>query len=327
MPMLDVDRLSVRYGTKQIVDALSFSVSEGQWLMIAGPNGAGKSTALAAITQGTPYTGRVLFEGQNVRSMKPALRARAIGVLAQNHFVGYGFTVEEVVRLGRFAYAGGVFGRSQEDDAGHVEQALTLTGLQDKRRQSVLTLSGGELQRTFLAQVLAQDPKLLLLDEPTNHLDLIYQKQIFALIGQWLQKPGRAVVSVVHDLSLARAFGTDALLMDSGRKIALGRANDVLTPANLDRVYGMDVAAWMRGLYRQWAEYAAGTVWRMLPTEKKRRPAGRRFLNFDYSSSSESSSSMSNSSSSPQFGQVVAPSSSISSSMVMTSPQVGHLTS
>ena len=142
MPMLDVDRLSVRYGTKQIVDALSFSVSEGQWLMIAGPNGAGKSTALAAITQGTPYTGRVLFEGQNVRSMKPALRARAIGVLAQNHFVGYGFTVEEVVRLGRFAYAGGVFGRSREDDAGHVEQALTLTGLQDKRRQSVLTLPG-----------------------------------------------------------------------------------------------------------------------------------------------------------------------------------------
>ena len=200
MPMLDVDRLSVRYGTKQIVDALSFSVSEGQWLMIAGPNGAGKSTALAAITQGTPYTGRVLFEGQNVRSMKPALRARAIGVLAQNHFVGYGFTVEEDVRLGRFAYAGGVFG------------------------------------------------------EPTNHLDLIYQKQIFALIGQWLQTPGRAVVSVVHDLSLARAFGTDALLMDSGRKIALGRANDVLTPANLDRVYGMDVAAWMRGLYSQWAE-------------------------------------------------------------------------
>ena len=182
------------------------------------------------------------------------LAARAIGVLAQNHFVGYGFTVEEVVRLGRFAYAGGVFGRSREDDAGHVEQALTLTGLQDKRRQSVLTLSGGELQRTFLAQVLAQDPKLLLLDEPTNHLDLIYQKQIFALIGQWLQTPGRAVVSVVHDLSLARAFGTDALLMDSGRKIALGRANDVLTPANLDRVYGMDVAAWMRGLYSQWAE-------------------------------------------------------------------------
>ena len=254
MPMLDVDRLSVRYGTKQIVESLSFSVSEGQWLMIAGPNGAGKSTALVAITQGAPYTGRVLFEGQDVKNMKPALRAQAIGVLAQNHFVGYGFTVEEVVRLGRFAYSGGLLGRSREDDAAHVERALTLTGLQDRRQQSVLTLSGGELQRTFLAQVLAQDPKLLLLDEPTNHLDLIYQKQIFALIGQWLQTPGRAVVSVVHDLSLARAFGTDALLMDHGRLAALGQANSVLTPANLDRVYGMDVAAWMRSLYSQWAE-------------------------------------------------------------------------
>ena len=252
--IITTEQLTKKYKNFTSVNHVSLHIRKGSIYGFLGPNGAGKSTALAAITQGTPYTGRVLFEGQNVRSMKPALRARAIGVLAQNHFVGYGFTVEEVVRLGRFAYAGGVFGRSREDDAGHVEQALTLTGLQDKRRQSVLTLSGGELQRTFLAQVLAQNPKLLLLDEPTNHLDLIYQKQIFALIGQWLQKPGRAVVSVVHDLSLARAFGTDALLMDSGRKIALGRANDVLTPANLDRVYGMDVAAWMRGLYRQWAE-------------------------------------------------------------------------
>ena len=171
--IITTEHLTKKYKNFTSVNHVSLHIRKGSIYGFLGPNGAGKSTALAAITQGTPYTGRVLFEGQNVRSMKPELRARAIGVLAQNHFVGYGFTVEEVVRLGRFAYAGGVFGRSREDDAGHVEQALTLTGLQDKRRQSVLTLSGGELQRTFLAQVLAQDPKLLLLDEPTNHLDLI----------------------------------------------------------------------------------------------------------------------------------------------------------
>ena len=254
MPMLELKRLTVQLGAKKIVDGLSFSVSEGQWLMIVGPNGAGKSTVLRAVTQGTPYTGEILFEGTRVSSMKPAVRAQSIGILAQNHFVGYSFTVEEVVRLGRFAYSAGLFGRQQTDDRAMVERAITMTGLQDKRSQSVLTLSGGELQRTFLAQVLAQDPKLLLLDEPTNHLDLIYQKQIFALVCRWLQTPGRAVVSVVHDLSLARAFGTDALLMDCGRQIALGRAKDVLTPANLDRIYGMDVAAWMRSLYGQWTE-------------------------------------------------------------------------
>ena len=155
MPMLEVSRLSVQFGQKKIVDGLSFTVEEGQWLMIVGPNGAGKSTALNAVTQGVPYTGRVLFAGQDVAKMKPALRAQAIGVLAQNHFV---------------------------------------------------------------------------------------------------REPGRAVVSVVHDLSLARSFGTDALLMDHGRQIAHGPAAQVLTPERLNAVYGMDVPAWMRSLYAQWAE-------------------------------------------------------------------------
>ena len=252
--MIEVKDVVKTFDGFRALDGVTMTVPRGAVYGLVGPNGAGKSTALNAVTQGVPYTGRVLFAGQDVAKMKPALRAQAIGVLAQNHFVGYGFTVEEVVRLGRFAYSGGLLGRSQTEDAAHIERALTLTGLQDKRRQSVLTLSGGELQRTFLAQVLAQDPKLLLLDEPTNHLDLIYQKQIFALIGQWLQTPGRAVVSVVHDLSLARSFGTDALLMDHGRQIAHGPAAQVLTPERLNAVYGMDVPAWMRSLYAQWAE-------------------------------------------------------------------------
>ena len=251
--IITTEQLTKKYKNFTSVNHVSLHIRKGSIYGFLGPNGAGKSTALAAITQGTPYTGRVLFEGQNVRSMKPALRARAIGVLAQNHFVGYGFTVEEVVRLGRFAYAGGVFGRSREDDAGHVEQALTLTGLQDKRRQSVLTLSGGELQRTFLAQVFAQNPKLLILDEPANHLDLIYQKHIFSLIEAWLKQPGRAVISVVHDLSLAKKYGTHAVLMDRGRCAAQGKTAEVMTRERLEAVYGMDVYGWMRDLLGQWS--------------------------------------------------------------------------
>ena len=215
MPMLEVSRLSVQFGQKKIVDGLSFTVEEGQWLMIVGPNGAGKSTALNAVTQGAPYTGRVLFAGQDVAKMKPALRAQAIGVLAQNHFVGYGFTVEEVVRLGRFAYAGGLFGRSQTEDREKVEQALTLAGLQDKRRQSVLTLSGGELQRTFLAQVLAQDPKLLLLDEPTKGLDL-ESRRIIARALRDHAKAGGTVIMATHDLDFAEQVADDVAMMFDG---------------------------------------------------------------------------------------------------------------
>lgn len=252
--MLKVENLSVRYGKLTIVDNLSFSVDQGQWLMIVGPNGAGKSTALNAITQSSAYEGKVLFEGTDISRMKASVRAQHIGVLAQSHFVGYSFSVEEVVRLGRYCRRRGVFAGKNGDDDAAVEEALMLTGMDKQRKQSVLTLSGGELQRTFLAQVLAQQPRLLLLDEPTNHLDLVYQKQIFSLISKWLETPERAVISVVHDLSLAKVFGSDALLMNHGRCVAYGHVKDVLCRENLDPIYDMDVAAWMKMILSAWQQ-------------------------------------------------------------------------
>lgn len=252
--MLEVKKLSIKYGPLTVVNDVSFSVKEGQWLMIAGPNGAGKSTALHAITGGVEYNGEIRFQKRDIQKMKAAERARSIGVLSQNHFVGYSFTVEEVVRLGRYAHSSGFLkGRKHPgEDNEAVEQALTLTGMANQKNQSVLTLSGGELQRTFLAQVFAQEPQLLLLDEPTNHLDLIYQKQVFALITDWLETSGRAVVSVVHDLSLAKAFGTHALLLNQGECVAQGTVRDVLNAAHLNDVYQMDVSGWMRKMLSQW---------------------------------------------------------------------------
>ena len=251
--MLTEERLTVRYGGRAVVDGVSFSLEGGQWLMLAGPNGAGKSTLIRAITQGVPYTGRIELMGRDVRACRPAQLAQQIGALAQQHSVSYAYTVEEIVRLGRYAHARGFLsGRDPEGDA-LVEQELEMTGMTALRHANVLTLSGGELQRAFLAQVFAQNPRVLLLDEPANHLDLGYQKHIFSLIGRWLSQPGRAVLSVVHDLSLARRYGTHAVLMDGGRCVARGTMEETLTPENLARVYGMDVGGWMRELLGQWA--------------------------------------------------------------------------
>lgn len=250
--MLNVNNLSVRYGSLMIVDNVSFNVRPREWLMVVGPNGAGKSTVISAIAQGVPYTGAVLIGGQDVSKMKPRHRAELFGVLTQNHAVGYAFTVEEVVRLGRYAFSKGMFASKNEEDAYKVDSAIRLTGLELFRKQSALTLSGGELQRTFLAQLLAQDPQLLILDEPTNHLDLVYQKQIFELVRCWINETGRSVVSVVHDLSLAKAYGTHAVLLDKGRVVSSGEISNVLTPSNLNKVYATDVYAWMRRMLSQW---------------------------------------------------------------------------
>lgn len=250
--MLKAEQVTVRYGELTIVDQLSFHLREGQWLMLAGPNGAGKSTLIHAVSQGAPYTGCITLAGKDVRRYRPAQLAQKIGVLAQNNNVGYAYTVEEVVGLGRYAHARGFFSGKDDEGAERVERALALTGLTQLRKSSVLTLSGGELQRTFLAQVFAQDPEILILDEPANHLDLVYQKHIFSLIQEWLRQPGRAVLSVVHDLSLARKYGTHAVLMNRGKCVSQGRLDEVLTPEHLEAVYDMDVYAWMREMLGQW---------------------------------------------------------------------------
>ncbi|MEL7610785.1 MAG: ABC transporter ATP-binding protein [Bacillota bacterium] len=250
--MLEVKNLSVKYGSLTIVRDLSFSLEEKQWLMIVGPNGAGKSTLVNAVAQGIPYEGSVLYEGKDVARLKPSQRAKNIGVLAQNHHIEYSFTVEELVRLGRYAHSPGIFSSRNDEDEQKINFALELTGLLPIRNQSMLTLSGGELQRAFLAQLFAQDPKILILDEPTNSLDLLYQKQVFELIGGWVRTPGHAVISVVHDLSLAKLYGTHALLLSKATPAIRGTIEQVLTGEILREAYGMDVNGWMRNMLGRW---------------------------------------------------------------------------
>ncbi len=164
-----------------------------------------------------------------------------------------------MVALGRYAH---LSAWSKRDDLGaqKVDEAIRLCGLDGLREQNVLTLSGGELQRSFLAQVFAQDAPLLLLDEPVSHLDLSFQQSIFDLVSLWLKTPGRAVLSVVHDLLLARKYGTHALLMREGRVLASGDIASAFRQENLEKVYGMDVGEWFKTLYQPWDDGQIGAI-------------------------------------------------------------------
>ena len=254
--MLEVKGLTVAYEDSDAVRDVSFTVAQGEWLMLIGPNGAGKSTLLAAVAQCAAYRGSVLLEGCDARQWKPKAFARAVGVLAQTHAAGYAFTVEELVSMGRYAHTRGFFRSRDPQGQEAVRRALDAVGLWNLRGRNVQTLSGGELQRAFLAQAMAQEPRVLLLDEPANHLDLVYHKQLFELIGQWLADGERCVISVVHDLSLALRYGTRAVLLDHGRVMADGLAGDVLASDALCRAYGMDVAGWMADLAGRWRKVA-----------------------------------------------------------------------
>ena len=250
--MLTVADLSVRIGEKTIVQPLSMACRPGEWWMLVGPNGAGKSTLLGALSGTIPFAGHVSVLGQRLTDLPVRRRAQLIGMLTQSSSVNVPFTAEQIVAMGRYSRRRGLFGADEADLPQRVQQALELTGMMQQRRQSMLTLSGGERQRVFLSQVFCQDPQVLLLDEPANHLDLVYQKQIFGMIDQWRRQPGRLVISVVHDLNLARRYGTHALLMDRGSCISSGPVGEVLTDERLNQVWHMDVRAWREELHESW---------------------------------------------------------------------------
>ena len=250
--MLEVEHLSVRYGAKTAVDDVSFRVEPGQWWTLAGPNGAGKSSLAEALTRGVGYTGMVFLDGVEEREYKQGEYSKKVGILSQTNNIIYDYTAYEVAEMGRYAHRKGFFHGRDPEGTEKVERAIALTGLSDLRDRSMLTLSGGETQRVFLAQVLAQDPELLILDEPANHLDLPFQRMFFDMVRTWLETPGKSVITVMHDLTLAKRYGTHALLMNEGKAAACGAAAEVLTPENLQAVYGMDIAGWMRESLAVW---------------------------------------------------------------------------
>jgi len=250
--LLEIKGISVRIKDRIIVDDISFEVGEHDVCMVMGPNGAGKTTLFKAIMGVVPHKGKVLLDGVDIGTLKPRDLAKRIGVLSQKHEPQFAHTVYDVVSLGRYAYQSGIFGRLAEKDKEKIEEALVLTGIEDIRDQSVLTLSGGELQRTFLAQLFAQDPQILILDEPASHLDLQYQIAVFDLLAKWVREKRRAVIASVHDLNTVYSYGTKAVLINRGRIHAEGSVEKVLERENLKSVYNVDVAEWMKNLLKHW---------------------------------------------------------------------------
>lgn len=255
--MLSVENLSVHFSGKPILSDVSFSLEAGQCLMLCGPNGAGKSTLVKAISKAISYTGKITLLGKDLQSCRHREIARHIGVLSQSVYLSDAFTVAQVVAMGRYAHRSGFLAPEPADTAQRVQTALDMVGLTDLGNRVITSLSGGEQQRALLAQVLCQDPDVLILDEPANHLDLLYQKQLFDLMAQWRQRPGKAVIAVVHDLNLARYGGTHALVLSNGHAAACGTIDQALQDDVLQQVWRMDVRQWLETLHDAWGGESA----------------------------------------------------------------------
>ncbi|TRM12087.1 ATP-binding cassette domain-containing protein [Lentibacillus cibarius] len=240
--MLNLEHVSGGYDGQTVIKDISFSVSPGEFFGILGPNGSGKTTLLKMVSGLIPcMSGSVQINNKNIRHFSRKALAKQMAVLPQLTAHAFSYTVRDTVALGRYAHHQGFFQTWTAEDEHVLQTVMEQTNITNFQDEAVQELSGGEQQRVFLAQALAQQPNLLLLDEPTNHLDLAYQKDLLDLLKKGARQEGLTVVSIFHDLNLASLYCDRLLLLHDGQKRALHTPDGVLTEGLIKEVYQTDV--------------------------------------------------------------------------------------
>src|SRR5699024_2592467 len=163
--------------------------------------------------------------------------AKIVAVLPQHMTQSFSYTVRETISLGRYAHQKGLFKSSTERDERIIKEVMRQTGIEDYEHMLIDQLSGGERQRVFLAQSLAQEPKILLLDEPTNHLDLAYQKELLDLLKKWTRKKSLTVIAIFHDLNWAGLYCDRLMLIEEGASLMVDQPGKVLKKREIEAVY------------------------------------------------------------------------------------------
>lgn len=238
MMKLQVKNLRFKLGAKALLKDVSFDVPQGAFVGIIGPNGSGKSTLLKNIYRlHTPSSGTILLDNKVLTQMKSKACAKEIAVLAQETHTPFDFTVEQIVRMGRYPYKS-ILGDYTQSDLELVNEMLQKVGLVHDKDRLFSELSGGEKQRVLMARALAQHTQFLVLDEPTNHLDIGYQIQLMDLVKDL----GVTTLAALHDINLAAMYCDYLLVMQEGEIVQAGGVEEVVTEKMLKEVFGVNAS-------------------------------------------------------------------------------------
>ncbi|HWR03708.1 MAG TPA: ABC transporter ATP-binding protein [Humidesulfovibrio sp.] len=238
--MIRARGLHCGYGGHAVLHGLDLHLAPGEFAALLGPNGSGKTTLLSALAGLiTPMRGAVELAGRDLTGLPARERAKLVSCVPQGASAPQGYTVRELVRMGRFAHTGFLGGYGPQDEEA-AQAALIEAGCLDLAERQAAELSGGEYQRVLLARALCQGRAALLLDEATSALDLARRVEAFDLLARQ-HAAGGTILAAVHDLNLAALYCPRLIFLKAGRVALDGPTLDVFTEANLKDIYETDL--------------------------------------------------------------------------------------
>jgi len=235
---LQAENLTLRYDQRTISQGLSVAIPDGSFTVIVGPNACGKSTLLRALSRLLqPSHGSVILDGCSIHSMGAKDVARRLGLLPQSAIAPDGITVADLVARGRYPHQSFLRQWSRADEEA-VAKAMVATNVADLSRRQVDELSGGQRQRVWVSMVLAQETPILLLDEPTTFLDIAHQIELLDLLSE-LNREGRTIVAVLHDLNHACRYASHLVAMKGGAIVASGKPDEIVNAALVEAIFNL----------------------------------------------------------------------------------------
>lgn len=236
--MIEIRNISKSYGSKKVLDDVSFNIEEGKITSFIGPNGAGKSTVLSIISRLMDSdSGEVIIDGKEIKKWDSKELSKKLSILKQSNNLNIRLTIRELVSFGRFPYCEG---KLKKEDEKIVDNALNYMKLTDIQEKYIDELSGGQRQRAYIAMVIAQNSDYIFLDEPLNNLDMKHSVEIMKILRTLTDELGKTVVIVIHDINFASCYSDNIVALKDGKLVKNGPATDTIQKEELEKIYEID---------------------------------------------------------------------------------------